>query len=34
MKIIEHHCATCGVHYRHVFADGLQKKDFVAMAYV
>jgi len=34
MKRIEYHCATCGVHHGNVFADGLQKKDFVAMAYV
>ena len=28
MKRIEYHCANCGVHHRHVFADGLQKKRF------
>ncbi|MDC1223979.1 peptide-methionine (R)-S-oxide reductase MsrB [Pelagibacteraceae bacterium] len=28
MKRTEYHCANCGVHHGHVFADGLQKKRF------
>ena len=28
LKRIEYHCANCGVHHGHVFADGLQKKRF------
>ena len=28
MKRIEYHCANCGVHHGHVFANGLQKKRF------
>jgi peptide-methionine (R)-S-oxide reductase len=28
IKRIEYHCANCGVHHGHVFADGLQKKRF------
>ncbi len=28
MKRVEYHCANCGVHHGHVFADGLQKKRF------
>ena len=28
MKRIEYHCANCGVHHGHVFADSLQKKRF------
>ena len=28
MKRIKYHCANCGVHHGHVFADGLQKKRF------
>ena len=28
MKRIVYHCANCGVHHGHVFADGLQKKRF------
>ena len=28
MKRIVYHCAKCGVHHGHVFADGLQKKRF------
>ena len=28
MKRIEYHCANCGVHHGHVFANGLSKKRF------
>jgi peptide-methionine (R)-S-oxide reductase len=28
MKRIEYHCANCGVHHGHVFANGSQKKRF------
>jgi peptide-methionine (R)-S-oxide reductase len=28
MKRIEYHCASCGVHHGHVFANGLSKKRF------
>ena len=28
MKRIEYHCANCGVHHGHIFANGSQKKRF------
>jgi len=31
MKRTAYHCVNCGVHRGHVFADGLQKKDFAVM---